>query len=68
MPLEQVHDRRVCARHPMTIGSAETASTLAVETDQHADARRLSGRNVRRTVADAPAAGEIELQVGRRLQ
>jgi hypothetical protein len=68
MPLEQLHDRRVRTRHPMTIGTVETASIRAVETDQHADARRLSGRNVRRTVADAPAAGEIELQVGRRLQ
>src|SRR5438105_3906186 len=68
MPLEQLHDRRVRTRHPMTIGSVETASILAVETHQHADARRLSGRNVRRTVADAPAAGEIELQIGRRLQ
>jgi len=68
MPLEQLHDRRVRARHPVTVGLVETAFIRAVETHQDADARRLSGRNVRCAVADAPAASEIELQVGRRLQ
>src|SRR5215831_13427917 len=48
--------------------AAGEAAHRAVEENQRANARSTARRHVRGPIADAPALGEIEIEVGRRLQ